>query len=310
MNVNACFKNDYFHYDKISKTYVHGLNTCFKAVNYVERVKVCGKIVDYYRYGKPVFTTEKPFKRLMVSLPHEKTAEEKQKVMIDSGRRARNMVRDLCNCNADELTKFVTLTFADNVQDIELANYEFNKFIKRLKTYLVSAGAPALKYLAVIEFQKRGAIHYHVLINTPYIPNAVLNKIWSFGFVRINSIDKVDNVGAYVSKYMGKDLQNDNLQGKKRYFRSRNLKTPVIVTKSSDIGKVLSSIDNVVRQAEYEYESQYYGVVKHVQLICKNAVVIPVFPPRLIRCDYEKSPFILEKNFFTYFSPFYHYAVT
>jgi len=58
--------------------------------------------------------------------------------------------------------------------------------------------------LAVIQFQDRGAIHYHMMSDLPYIPKAKLSKIWGNGFIKINDITNVDNVGAYLIGYMNK----------------------------------------------------------------------------------------------------------
>ena len=58
-----------------------------------------------------------------------------------------------------------------------------------------------IKYLAVIEFQERGAVHYHVLSDIPYIPQKELQDIWGHGFVYINAVKHVDNIGAYIVKY-------------------------------------------------------------------------------------------------------------
>lgn len=38
----------------------------------------------------------------------------------------------LIDCNFDDATKFLTLTFADNVTDIKYCNREFSKFVRRL----------------------------------------------------------------------------------------------------------------------------------------------------------------------------------
>lgn len=70
------------------------------------------------------------------------------------------------------------MTSEENITDIKIANVEFKKFIQRLKW-----SREDFKYLAVIQFQERGAIHYHMLANLDYIPKAKLNKIWGKGFV-------------------------------------------------------------------------------------------------------------------------------
>ena len=110
------------------------------------------------------------------------------------------------------------------------ANNEFKKFIQRLKYHY-----GYFKYLAVVEFQKSGAIHYHMLSDFGYIEHSDLEKIWENGFVWINDLLKsnngkpVDNVGAYIVKYMDKDILDARLMGKKAYFTSKNLKKPEII---------------------------------------------------------------------------------
>jgi hypothetical protein len=52
-----------------------------------------------------------------------------------------------------------------------------------------------------------------------------IEKMWRQGFVKINRIDKVNNVGAYICKYLGKDM-GEHAFGKKKFFRSRNLQEP------------------------------------------------------------------------------------
>ena len=53
-----------------------------------------------------------------------------------------------------------------------------------------------------------------------------MQEIWGQGFVYINAIKHVDNVGAYIVKYMTKDNSDLRLQGLKAYLCSRNLKKP------------------------------------------------------------------------------------
>ena len=140
-------------------------------------------------------------------------------------RSRRNKIRRLICENFDSASKFVTLTFADtelfDITDVKQCNHQLKLFVKRIK-YQYSD----FKYVAVIEFQKRGAIHYHMICNLPYIKKAELQRIWGLGFVKINAIDKVDNVGAYVIKYMTIDMDDDRLQGEQGYLRSKTLREP------------------------------------------------------------------------------------
>ncbi|MGM9458151.1 rolling circle replication-associated protein, partial [Lacticaseibacillus rhamnosus] len=74
------------------------------------------------------------------------------------------MVRRLVLANFDAGSKFVTFTFAENVKDIDQANREWKKFVQRLRRRYGD-----FKYLSVIEFQKRGAVHYHMISDLPYV---------------------------------------------------------------------------------------------------------------------------------------------
>ena len=113
---------------------------------------------------------------------------------------------------------------------MELANYKFMKFIRRLKYNYED-----FRYLVVVEFQDRGAIHYHMLSDFGYIEHKDLEEIWGNGFVWIrdlltaNNGKPVDNVGAYIVKYMNKDVLDKRLMGKKAFFTSKNLRRPEII---------------------------------------------------------------------------------
>ncbi|MFL2072876.1 hypothetical protein ACEN32_11285 [Marinilactibacillus psychrotolerans] len=86
-------------------------------------------------------------------------------------RDARNRCRRLALMNFSENDTFMTLTFAENIQDITYADNEFKKFMKRFN-YKYKRKS---KFLAVREFQKRGAIHYHLLIDWQ-LPAALKKK--------------------------------------------------------------------------------------------------------------------------------------
>lgn len=138
----------------------------------------------------------------------------------------------LINANESTLKRFLTLTFEQEVVNIDEANKQFSNFIKRVRRYLRKVELdkrnkrlkkkklkaedlplPALDYVAVIEFQELTrdfVVHYHLLWTAPYIPHDELTKIWGLGFVWINSIDKehaTKNTGNYIMKYMKKSFK-------------------------------------------------------------------------------------------------------
>lgn len=230
---------------------------------YNKKIVWSGNIVEVYEYENSIVKgeTNNGLGRLL-----EADEENKKRHRKNTLARARRHVRRLINANVNawgEKPKFLTLTFAENVQDIKQANYEFKKFRQRLEYDLEIK----LKYVVVIEFQKRGAIHYHVVFfNLPYVEANYLASIWRNGFIKINAIDHVDNVGAYVTKYMTKDNDDERLKGKKSYFTSRGLKKPIekYLNDEKEIAKIKDKLSHK-KVYENQFENEYTGNILYTQ---------------------------------------------
>lgn len=226
-----------------------------------------GSIVELYEYEQSVVIGET---NNGSGRSVEADEENKKRHRKNTLARARRSVRRLINANVDawgEKSKFLTLTFAENVQDVKQANYEFKKFRQRLEYDLKIK----LKYVGVIEFQKRGAIHYHVIFfNLPYIQSNDLERIWGNGFIKINAIDHVDNIGAYVTKYMTKDNNDDRLIGKKSYFTSRGLKEPIErYLNEKEIAEVKDKLSHK-KVYEDRFDNEYVGDILYTQYNLKR----------------------------------------
>lgn len=234
---------------------------------YAEKLILSGGFLEFYKYAKiqnKGYTRQKIPRKLVSEqkeLDFHKELKQKIKSMF-SINRTRTIIRRIVNSNKD-FTKFITLTFKENFSDIEKANRIFSKFIMRLKYKF-----PELKYLAVIEFQQRGAVHYHMVSNLPYIPNKKLQKLWGQGFIRINEIKHVTNLGAYVCKYLSKDMFDKRMFGQKKYFCSKNCIKPTEILDPNIIHDVLAlyGIDEE-KDATYkaEFDNEYTGMVKYKQ---------------------------------------------
>ena len=231
-----------------------------------------GDVVEIYEYEYHVAVGE-PKRR--VGPPEPETAKEVNKVAYRKKalQRAGRELRRLVNANIgrhDGKDVFMTLTFVENVQDVKRANYEFKKFRQRLEYELKRK----LKYVCVVEFQKRGAVHYHlVLFGLPYIPAKLVHQIWGNGFVKLNLLDDVDNVAAYVTKYMRKsmdDEEDDRLKGLKSYFCSRGLYKPVEkVLDKKEIDRLRAGLSRF-RVYEAEFENEYTGCIRYEQYNLKR----------------------------------------
>lgn len=147
--------------------------------------------------------------------------------------RSRNLLIDYASENEKDFRSFITLTFRENLQDINIANREFNKYISKVKRVF-----PDFMYLGVPEFQKRGAVHYHLVTNlvpgSDLLPlqNGEKNKYdvkyWLLGFSSVFNLNMADdnfNVALYMCKYMFKDFDN-RLYGRQKILHSNNLSTP------------------------------------------------------------------------------------
>ncbi len=209
----------------------------------------------------------------------------------------RSEIRRIINANAFQYRnkkgyvinpKFLTLTFKENIQDVKTANYEFMKFIQRLNWIDHQTKKHTLKYLCVIEFQDgkkykkmsrrerkykkqtgRGAVHYHVaLFNLAWLPKKDILERWGNGWVHIKNIKDVDNVGAYISKYMQKSQGVDKrLKGKKKYFCSRNLKGYEIYYYSSEYDNKLKQYEIKIKDFEVSKKNSkndYLGDIEYI----------------------------------------------
>lgn len=110
---------------------------------------------------------------------------------------------------------FVTLTYAENMQDPKRLYSDMDKFIKRLRYHYRNMSK--IEYINVVEPQKRGAWHCHMLIKfvdlkSIFIENDYMAKLWNQGFVNIRSLSNmsIDNIGAYLTAYLA-DIPVDEL---------------------------------------------------------------------------------------------------
>jgi len=228
------------------------------------KLVVFGDFFEVYKYTKPIRKNYKKPKKLKMETKKEKGEQKKFAYSIN---RTRNTVRRLVSANFHNRSRFITLTFAENIQDARITNTCFKQFIRYIRHYIKSQGEYSLdlfKYLAVIEFQKRGAIHYHIIMEAPYIPEDILRIAWPYGFYKVNVIDHVENIGAYVSKYLYKDVSDPRLRGIKAYQTSRNIIRPVEVTDKENVRAFLNfTPKKLVKKGTFDNE--YTGRVYYRQ---------------------------------------------
>lgn len=181
----------------------------------------------------------------------------------------RNIIRTKLNCqrlakaNAKDWTSFITLTYAENMQDIKQAKIELNYFIKNVKKVKKD-----FKYIAIPEFQKRGAIHFHLLTNLSLQDNYIIIKqkdnnkyynvkYWSKGFTSFEPLyNDLKKVIGYISKYMTKDCDS-RLFGIRRFTSSQNLIKPVEEYINIQERKHLDYFLDLIQNKQCIYENTY-----------------------------------------------------
>ena len=196
-------------------------------------------------------------------------SKKKIKTNISNNIELRSIVRSKLQCqriakaNMEHWKTFITLTFKENVKDIDYANRKFHNFITVIKRHY-----KYFMYLCVPEYQKRGAVHYHMFTNIDINDNTLMYtqednhkyrhiKYWRFGFTSVQSIvnDPVKVVG-YISKYMTKDIDN-RLFGHRRFFYSQNCNVPKVSYIDSMDSRDFEFLQKKIQGKELIYQNEY-----------------------------------------------------
>ncbi|PRT39166.1 rolling circle replication-associated protein [Bacillus wiedmannii] len=198
---------------------------------------------------------------------------------VSEGKKKETKVRGLKNKEIDDFhyllylnfknyrDQLITLTYKENIA-VEKACKDFERWIKRMRSKFGD-----FKYLAVRSFQKRGTIHYHVLVNIPRIPlemlrNKEFENIWGHGGVNITKIYDVNVVysqsklSQYLVDNMQKFKKDERGYGKQAYTFSKNLKKPKVRTGNYDEFMKCLELINLEAIDEKGYKNEYRGDVK------------------------------------------------
>lgn len=124
---------------------------------------------------------------------------DKLKTRNDSLKRRINEFKALVNANWDEWTHFVTLTFKDNMTDIDQAQKYFSEWTEKMDKEFEN-----FIFVCCKEFQKRGATHFHCLIRTKKkMSKTEFNKVRRFWL-------DLDGLPDYIKNNKGEEIPNPN----------------------------------------------------------------------------------------------------
>ena len=121
-------------------------------------------------------------------------------------------LREYINTNVTDVNKckWITLTYSENMTYPKSLYNDLKNFIKKFRRHFGH-----IEYILACEPQGRGAWHCHCLFffdkKAPYIPNKIIENLWGHGFTKTTKLDNIDNVGAYLTAYLGDvDLKSCN----------------------------------------------------------------------------------------------------
>jgi len=182
----------------------------------------------------------------------------------DNAARSRDSFRRLVASNllGDNAPALCTLTFAR-----EVTVDESYSALKRFVRCIEKLGFQGFKYISVIEYQKKGRIHFHLLIwGLPeYVAESErqlrnLQRLWQRGFVDCRKTDGSIKLASYMAKYLFKSMRDPRYGGERAYSASRNVLRPVLLKAASAAIYVEEclGVDNYPLQTR-EYQTEWLG---------------------------------------------------
>ncbi len=235
------------------------------------KMVVTNNLLGVYKLERPVFLGRGKQRSNRICSP--KQQEEKSSRFDEykkrSGTKALNTVRNLAvgNFSLSDDSKFITLTF-NNENDFDIndpfeCNKKFTIFMKRIRRRYKN-----IRYIVVVEFQKRGAVHYHLLTDLPYIEKSELSEIWEYGFIDIRAIRSAEEIGRYISKYFTKNINDPRLKGARLYHTSKNLIRSKIFyfEKANDIQDYILK-NKLTPNFQKPYDSELNGKIYYEEYI-------------------------------------------
>ena len=198
---------------------------------------------------------------------HHNTRKDNKKGLYKTFANARGIIN--ANVTDVEKVRWCTLTYAENMTDTKRLYDDFMKFNKRFQYYCKTKNYSKPEYIVMMEPQGRGAWHAHLLyiwqdMKAPYIPNEEFRELWGHGFVRIKKLDNVDNVGAYLTAYLG-DMELSELDEQKRLQSGNSIK----VVETEEDGKKVSKA--IVKGARLDLYPSNFNMLR-----CSRGVKRPI----------------------------------
>lgn len=206
-------------------------------------------------YGKK---SSYDFSSMQLRLVNDRTKEYKKRNI----KRSLDTIRRLCITNFDDNSlRHITLTFnqklcTHNINSLKECNKCFSLFITRLRKKY-----PNVKFVKVAEFQKRGAVHFHVISDLTFVKSSIISKIWGYGFISVSKPSY--KISRYLFKYLIKSIDDPRSNEGRMWSASSNLTRSKIYynLKAYRIKDRLMNINNYVPSYSYTYLKPYNSAI-------------------------------------------------
>jgi len=221
-----------------------------------------------YEYGPPVRNVKKPGRGKiaprLVSTQKEREANLERR-RASSIIRSRQSFHRLVRTNLQKGKPYLLTLTMLQVVDLAAAYGIYHEFTQRFRRVIGKDSA----WIAVPEFQKRGAVHFHILIwDLPYELGKTerdtrrIQNLWREGYVDCIPTNGSPRLASYLGKYMSKAMQDPRLLGKRAYSATRNVLRPVSLNTKTSIdaaseawGLTRDTLPTIKR----EYDAKWMG---------------------------------------------------
>jgi len=180
-----------------------------------------------------------------------------------SMRRSKATVRR--KCMSGGLDHLLTLTYRENRTDLDQAFADLKRFFR-----LVRVSIPDFKYVSVVEYQTRGAIHFHIAVKGFQNVRLLRSVWWQVVGENMGNIDvqaplhrrkgspwDLAKLAGYMTKYITK--VTSELFGKQRYRVAEGIEIPrkqTTVWFPAGVDILQEVFDSIGENIGYRYEAE------------------------------------------------------
>ena len=224
---------------------------------YIHETVIAGKTIEISKYYSHRYKCKNAIRSK--SIENTKEAQERKNY-----KRQEKKLTRLINTNFKENDYHVVLNYKkeERPATIEDMKNDMRQFLKSLRG-VCKKNDIDLKYIYVAERGKKGALHFHMVINK--IDPGILTSIWKKGRVNIHMLDNTGqykDLAAYLLKFTKEHKQEAKKLSGKAWSSSRNLKKPLIIKKiinKHDFFKEKVSIPKKYRNEYYLQKDSIYN---------------------------------------------------